>query len=159
MSSRRLGRRKTVTLKRSWRRLQDVFKINKCLLEFFHEAKPIKPIPHWKQDVIIKLAMTEISKKRWLIYVIQKEAVKYSFHTSDIVILRERSLKFNCFPQLFAMTYKTLQIPFVGLASCQNCKQKCKCKAIRFTELVELPFSHGDESLANIINSDNLSFG
>ena len=31
-SSRRLGRRKIVTLKTCWRRLEDVFKTNKCLL-------------------------------------------------------------------------------------------------------------------------------
>ena len=36
-SSRRLGRRKTVALKTCWRRLQDVFKTNKCLLA--HELK------------------------------------------------------------------------------------------------------------------------
>ena len=34
-SWRRLGRRKIVTLNTCWRRLQDVFKANKCLLERF----------------------------------------------------------------------------------------------------------------------------
>ena len=33
-SSRRLGRRKIVTLKTCWRRLQDVFKTNRCLLGY-----------------------------------------------------------------------------------------------------------------------------
>ena len=33
-SSRRLGRRKIVTLKTCWRSLEDVFKTNKCLLDW-----------------------------------------------------------------------------------------------------------------------------
>ena len=55
-SPRRLGRRKIVTLKTCWRRLQDVLKTNKCLLDYLFNNDSSKPASSKSTSFMLNVA-------------------------------------------------------------------------------------------------------